>query len=141
MVRFANCMRSHGVTNLPDPEASPYDFKFAFSPSSGNLRSPTFQSADAACQHLLPGGGEPNHGAPPSHAQTVALLALARCMRSHGFRDFPDPNNGGEITHEMLATAGLNLHQPAFAQDADDCVSVTHGLITKARVARFIAGQ
>jgi hypothetical protein len=41
----------------------------------------------------------------------------------------------------MLATAGINLHQPAFLQDADDCVSVIHGLLTKAAVARFIAGR
>jgi hypothetical protein len=40
----------------------------------------------------------------------------------------------------MLARARINLHQPAIAQAADDCVSVTHGVITRAMVARFIAG-
>jgi hypothetical protein len=41
----------------------------------------------------------------------------------------------------MLAKAGINLHQPALVQAADACVGVTHRLITKATVARFIAGQ
>jgi hypothetical protein len=41
----------------------------------------------------------------------------------------------------MLATAGIALHQPAVLDAADACVSVTHGLITKASVARFVAGQ
>ena len=60
------------------------------------------------------------------------MLAFARCMRSHGFPSFPDPTSTGELTHEMLANAGINLHQPAVVQAADACVGVTHGVITKA---------
>ena len=69
------------------------------------------------------------------------MLAFARCMRSHGFPSFPDPSSSGQLTHEMLANAGINIHQPAVLQAADACVSVTHGFITKAAVARFVAGQ
>ena len=49
-------------------------------------------------------------------------------MRSHGFPSFPDPTSSGQLTHEMLANAGINLHQPAVLQAADACVGVTHGL-------------
>jgi hypothetical protein len=80
-----------------------------------------------------------------SQAQTPVQiadeLAFASCMRAHGFRSFPDPNSSGQLTHQMLAAAGVDVHQPAALQAADACVSVTHGLITKADVARFIAGQ
>jgi hypothetical protein len=76
-----------------------------------------------------------------SPAQTAAMLAFARCIRSRGFRNFPDPTNSGGLTHEMLAQAGINLHQPALVQAADACVGVTHGIITRAIVARFIAGH
>ena len=69
------------------------------------------------------------------------MLAFARCIRSHGFPSFPDPTSSGELTHEMLANAGINLHQPAVLQAADACVGVTHGVITKAVVARFVAGH
>jgi hypothetical protein len=94
-----------------------------------------------ACQHLLPGGGSPSRSAAQTQAQSAALLAFARCLRSHGFPGFPDPASSGQLTREMLANAGIDLHQPAFLQAADGCVSVTHGLLTKAGVARFVAGQ
>ncbi len=135
-VNFADCMRSHGVPNFPDPTTSPREFKNAFL-----TKSPAFKSAGTACQHLLPGGGQPNQSPRHSQAQTAALLAFARCMRSHGFSSFPDPNSSGELTHEMVANAGINLHQPAVLQAGDACTSVTHGIITKAVVARFVAGQ
>jgi hypothetical protein len=132
-------MRAHGLVGFPDL-SSPRQFKESFSPSVA--QSPAFQSADAACKHLLPGGG-PRSGspAPPTHAQIAAFLMFARCMRSHGFPSFPDPTASGQLTHEMLASAGISLQQPAVIPAADVCVSVTHGVITKADVARFAAGQ
>jgi hypothetical protein len=41
----------------------------------------------------------------------------------------------------MIDAAGINLHQPAVLQAGDACVGVTHGLLTKAAVARFVAGH
>jgi hypothetical protein len=138
-VRFIQCLRSHGVTNVPDPTStSGRAFKDAV---SSDERSPAFQSADTACHHLLPNGGPPSQSAAQTQAQTVGLLAFARCIRSHGFSSFPDPTSSGELTHEMLANAGINLHQPAVLQAGDACAGVTHGVVTKAIVARFVAGQ
>jgi hypothetical protein len=138
-VRFIQCLRSHGVTNVPDPTStSGRAFKDAV---SSDEQSPAFQSADTACQHLLPNGGPPSQSAPQTQAQTVALLAFARCLRSHGFSSFPDPNRSGQLTHEMLANAGINLNQPAVLRAGDACTSVTHGVITKAIVAHFVAGR
>jgi hypothetical protein len=73
--------------------------------------------------------------------QIAALRAFARCIRSHGFPSFPDPTSGGQISHQMLASAGIDLHQPAVLPAAEACVSVTHGVITRADVARFVAGS
>jgi hypothetical protein len=134
VIRFAQCVRSHGVP-IPDPTVAPSAFKNAF-----NTQSPAFQSAYTACGHLLPPGRSPSQNTARSHAQTVALLAFARCLRSHGFPSFPDPTSSGAITHQMLATARIDLHQPALVQAADACTSVTHGVITKAIVANFVAG-
>lgn len=136
-VRFAQCMRSHGVPNFPDP-TSPRQFKLYVASSEG---SPAFRSAETACRHVLPGGGPPSQTAAQRQAQTVAGLAFARCLRSHGFANFPDPTSSGQITHEMLANAGIDPRQPAVLQAADACVSVTHGVLTKAAVARFAAEQ
>jgi hypothetical protein len=138
-VRFADCMRSHGVANLPDPSTDPRAFKESLDPSTAH--SPAFGPAVSACRHLLPNGGQSSQSPPPSHAQITAELAFARCLRGHGFPSFPDPSSTGQLTHEMLANAGINIHQPAALQAADACVGVTHGFLTKAAVARFVAGQ
>lgn len=136
-VRFARCMRSHGVPNLPDP-TSPQELK---SSVAGKQHLPAFQSAETICRRLLPGGGPPSQSAARTHAQVVAGLAFAHCLRAHGFPRFPDPSSGGELSHEMLANAGIDIHQPAVVRAADACAGVTHGLITKAGVARFVAGR
>lgn len=138
-ISFADCMRSHGVNDLPDPTSSPRGFKESLSPSTPH--SPAFLSALKPCQHFLVPKGGANQSPANSPAQTAAFLAFAGCIRGHGFPSFPDPSSTGDITHEMLATAGINLHQPAVAQAADACVGVTHGYITRTDVARFIAGQ
>jgi hypothetical protein len=139
-VRFAACIRAHGVP-MPDPK-SPDGFKAAISAGAGsNPRSPAVQAAMQACSALLPGGGPPQQSPAQHQQQLAAALAFARCLRSHGFPHFPDPNSDGDLTHQMLAQAGIDIHQPAAIQAADACVGVTHGLITKATVARFVAGQ
>jgi hypothetical protein len=54
VIKFANCMRSHGVPNFPEPNAQGQEL---ITGSSGiNPNSPQFQSAMAACQSLLPAG-------------------------------------------------------------------------------------
>jgi hypothetical protein len=138
-VAFARCIRSHGVPNFPDP-ASPRGLKDLV--GSSLAQSPAFRSAAMTCRHLLPGGGgSPRPGPASSRAQITALLAFAGCLRRHGFPSFPDPTPTGQLTHEMLANAGIDVHEPAVLQAADACVSVTHGVLTKARVARFAAGR
>jgi hypothetical protein len=64
LVKFAQCMRSHGV-NIPDPQPSANGF-FGFRGTFRNVdrNSPAFQSANQACQSLRPrfGRGGPGGG-------------------------------------------------------------------------------
>jgi hypothetical protein len=136
VVRFAGCMHSHGVPSLPDPTVSPRAFKDAL-----NSKSRAFESAYTVCGHLLPPGRPSSQHTARSPRQVDALLAFARCLRSHGYPSFPDPTSSGEVTRQMLARAGIDLHEPAVVQAADACTSVTHGVITRAIVARFVAGH
>lgn len=135
LLRFAACMRAHGVMGLPNPVSEPRAFKQSFT------TTPTFTAANATCGHLLPGQNEQAGGSRHTRRQIDAMLAFARCMRGHGFSRFPDPTSDGSVTHQTLARAGIDLHQPAVARSADGCTAVTHGLITPAMVARFIAGH
>jgi hypothetical protein len=89
-IRFASCMRSHGVTNFPDPTVSARGVGFSVKSSSGiNPSGPSFLAAQTACGKLLPRGG-PGAGT-PSAASKAQMLAIAQCMRAHGVNGFPDP--------------------------------------------------
>lgn len=138
-VRFADCMRSHGVRNWPDPTSSGVFDKSKL--QRLGLSTSQIHPIAIACGHLLPDGGSPSQSQAHSHAQFTALLAFARCLRRHGFPAFPDPTSSGQVTHQMLAAAGIDLHQPAVLRTADACVGVTHGVLTKAAIARFVAGR
>ncbi|HUO73352.1 MAG TPA: hypothetical protein VMU39_21460 [Solirubrobacteraceae bacterium] len=67
LVKFAQCMRSHGI-NVPDPSTNGNGFGFRRSFGSVDRNSPAFQAAMKACGSLRPrfGGGGPgaSGGAP-----------------------------------------------------------------------------
>jgi len=91
----AQCMRSHGVPDFPDPAANGRPH---VSPNSLGVSSSVYQSALNACRHLAP------DATPPSQGQQMLskLLQFARCMRSHGVPNFPDPDSVGlRVPHDM----------------------------------------
>ena len=63
MLKFAQCMRSHGVPNFPDPVISGGGVQLKL--TGINPSSPQFKSAQRACQSLAPGGAPPG---PPGGA-------------------------------------------------------------------------
>lgn len=61
-VLFAQCMRSHGVPNFPDPKEGPGGTFQLTLPNGVDPSSPQFQAAQQACQSLSPlpsSGGAP----------------------------------------------------------------------------------
>jgi hypothetical protein len=89
-------MRAHGVPNYPDPTTSGGGVGINLGPNSGvDTNSPQFKAAQQACRKDAPGPGSLS---PTQLAQMKAdELATARCMRTHGFPDFPDPDSQGVI--------------------------------------------
>jgi hypothetical protein len=84
---FSQCMRSHGVTNFPDPSSGG---GIQIKAGSGiDPFSPAFKAAQSQCRKLLPGGGPPQGKA--SAAALAATLKVSQCMRAHGVTGFPDP--------------------------------------------------
>lgn len=54
-LRYAKCMRAHGIKDFPDPNS---DGGIQISAGPGlDPNSPRFKAADKACKHFLPGGG------------------------------------------------------------------------------------
>lgn len=50
---YAQCMRSHGVPNFPDPKVTAHSFTVHLAPGM-DPHSPQFQAARNACQTLMP---------------------------------------------------------------------------------------
>jgi len=139
-VAYSHCIRSHGVPNFPDPTSSgqvPKTDAQVLGVSSLQL-----QTARIACQHLLPAGGSlqqqehqcmQNSDCPLALVQQMmnADLKLARCMRSHGVPNFPDPTNGGSsgpvfnITRVGISDAAS--HARLFIAKLNECGRLAGG--------------
>jgi len=113
---FSSCMRTNGVANFPDPGSGGAIPKESMQQLGVSLAR--FQTAQQACQHLLPNGGQP-----PSRAQIQQAraqgLSYARCVRAHGVPNFPDPDSTGRIPDP--ATVGINQGSPKFQAANQAC--------------------
>jgi hypothetical protein len=79
-------MRAHGVPSFPDPSGGGGGVNLA---GTGiNPESPAFKSARLACAKLAPGAAG---GVRATGSQFLAAVTIAKCMRTEGFPDFPDP--------------------------------------------------
>jgi hypothetical protein len=122
-LRFAQCMRAHGVPNFPDPSSG-----VGFQRGSGiDAQSPAFQTAQTGCIHILKAGGS---RPAPTAAERAALLTFARCMRAHRVPNFPDPvtslasrNTNVLVQGGMMFPVGSTIdpQSPAFQQAAAAC--------------------
>jgi hypothetical protein len=89
-VKFAECMRSNGVSAFPDPDASgALTIDAVANGSSLNTSSAAFKRALSACKDLEPAGFTGNQRSPE---EQKAALTFAQCIRDNGVRDFPDPS-------------------------------------------------
>lgn len=121
-IKFAACMRKHGVADFPDPTTS----------GTGNVTlsvpdSPRAKAAQSICGRLLPGGG-----APPANEQAqrlASLLKYARCMREHGVAGFPDPDNQGGFA----SSGGFDRSSPTFQAAEKTCLPAAHGFVKRGR--------
>jgi hypothetical protein len=123
---LAECMRSHGVPNFPDPTASPggEGMTVVRSPGSSTLTiqgipfgGPTFAAAQKTCKFFGGRRGRPQ----VSETKKLIQLHFAQCMRKHGVPNFPDPTfpTGGGIS--QVDMPGLNLNSPAVNQAGAVC--------------------
>ena len=139
MAAYSHCMRAHGVPTFPDPDATggiPKEQVVAASRGNPN----TFKGASTACAHLLPNG---SLAAPETAQQTRTQLAdelsFARCMRSNGVSDFPDPTAQDGLSVEMVQAHGIDLHSPQVLRVVQKCLPASHGGLTAAKVRHAIA--
>ena len=138
-VAYSHCIRSHGVPNFPDPTNSgqlPKTDAQLLGVSSAQL-----QAARTACQHLIPTGGSlqqqehqcmQNGDCPQALVQQMlnADLKLARCMRSHGVPNFPDPTTDSNGPVFNITKAGISdaaSHTSQFEAKLTECGRLVGG--------------
>lgn len=124
---YANCMRSHGVPDFPDPNGQG---EFQLRPSGrvengrstavGDLvsGSPAFQAAERACGRFGSAGREVTETEEQQAFQED--LKAAVCMRANGVPGYPDPKLiDGSIDLEF--NGKFSPDSPAFKQAAKKC--------------------
>jgi hypothetical protein len=125
---FSECMRSHGVSDFPDPSA---DGGINIAGTGVDPSSPAVRAAQATCKKVLPGGGPPPHA---SEQQEQHLVAISACMRRHGVPGFPDPTTTSPPSNPqdysivegigdvfLLVPSTINVNSPAFENAAKTC--------------------
>lgn len=135
---FANCMRHHGVSNFPDPIISQQG-----GTTTVTIKRPAgsgfdLQTAGKACKGILSAPQQPEA---QDNARKPGLLAFARCMRDNGVSNFPDPTSRGQLTLEMLASAGVKIHAPNVLSAAKICLPTSGGAITPADIQNAQSGH
>lgn len=142
--RYASCMRSHGATGFPDPQVHQNGNSVSVIQRlpAAMAHSPAFKGAEKACRGIIPAPPTAAQQAAQRQAKAASLLAFARCLRSHGVTNFPDPSAEGQLRLPTVEAAGVDIHAPSFLTAAKACVGVTHGMITVAQVEQAVrSGQ
>jgi hypothetical protein len=142
-VAYSQCMRSHGVPDFPDPSSSGGIPK-ASSQQLG-VSSSQLQAAQTACQDQYPNGGgsggaltkdslgqcEETGDCPQALVQQAmtALRTYARCMRSHGVPNWPDPtiDSEGRPGVNLVPITGTNWNSPQISNEMQACYHVMPG--------------
>jgi len=122
LVAYAQCMRSRGLPNYPDPTGGVLP---KVSAQQLGASSSQLQAVQGACQHLLPATSVSLSASSlqqcymadicPQALVQQALSAgreFAQCMRSHGIPNWPDPT----IDSEGRPDFSIRVPRPAPAQ-------------------------
>jgi hypothetical protein len=125
-LKFAQCMRNHGVSAFPDPDPSgSFTIDGVVNGSSLNPKSPTITQAIAACKNLEPPGFM---GAKVTPQQTRARLKFAQCVRDNGVLDFPDPTpNGPLVDTNRIPSAATPSGMSALNAAMHTCGAIYSG--------------
>jgi hypothetical protein len=89
-LKFAKCMREHGISWFPDPSNG----KTSIMIPKGQDHT-KFDAAQEACKQYMPNGGDTHK---PTAEELEQSRNMAKCMRANGIPNFPDPNPDGGIS-------------------------------------------
>jgi hypothetical protein len=89
------------------------------------------------------GGSATRSTGTPANARVAAALALARCLRSHGIPNWPDPDAGGGFDKAKLRQLGVSASRMRRLEDGPCNIEIPAGgqtrPITSADRADYLA--
>ena len=120
LVEWANCMRSHGDPNQPDPTIDAHGGINIIIPGSADPLSNAVHNGTAPCNaYLATASADLRAGAtdltPPDQ---TALVKYSHCMRASDVPNYPDPGTGSEMNFNAL---GIDPNSPFFLRANDKC--------------------
>jgi hypothetical protein len=122
MRQLAHCIRSHGMPGWPDPVINPLTNAPDWPPSAPRLPAGIQQACQSVANRLPP---DAQQSQPPTPASMQALVRYARCMRSHGVPNWPDPNALGEFP--MTTQMSVQAKGPADRRASGVCIRYVPG--------------
>ena len=123
LVKFAQCMRTHGEPEFPEPSEGGIHIE-NHNGHGPNPESSQFQAAETACSRYAPSKIAPS---PAQQAKMQeSALKFSECMRHHGVPNFPDPKfsgGGTRVTLKAGGSGGLDPGSPQFQAAQKACQS------------------
>lgn len=123
---YAKCMRAHGLPNFPDPDnngnfdGTTHEGINGGTGANDNVSDAVKNAAWDTCKSLLPSGNRLSRQ--KQQAAAGQFLAFAKCMRSHGVPNFPDPaSSGGKLG--LSAPQGIDTQSPVYQAAQSACQS------------------
>jgi hypothetical protein len=126
VVKFARCMREHGVeASTPNASGGPIRVK--------STNPQAMEAAQKACQRYQPKGGKENLSPAQRAEQEDRVAKFAKCMREHGVEvQTQTPGSGGI----GIRIKDVNPESPGFQSAQKAC----EGFLPKLRQARGAGG-
>jgi hypothetical protein len=98
---------------------------------SGHGRLPSLALAALGCAVAIAACGSASATRSSSdltgQGKFAGALAFARCMRSHGVPNFPDPKVTGTTIQILGSSSGINTQSPAFKSAQQSCKHLLPG--------------
>jgi hypothetical protein len=119
-LKFAQCMREHGVEKFPDPDANG-GTRIAVGPESG-IDPEEFEAASKQCEQYRE-EIRPQLSDKEQAEFKEQALEHSRCMREHGIENFPDPqfSGDGKVTMSIRQGQGIDPEDPDFQAAEKAC--------------------
>ncbi|HTU78485.1 MAG TPA: hypothetical protein VMF09_06975 [Solirubrobacteraceae bacterium] len=119
LVKFAQCMRTHGEPQFPGPNEGNIHIEDRDG-HGPNPESAQWKAAEKACSKYAPANVAPSPAQQKAHQEQA--LKFSECMRHNGVPNFPDPkfSSGGGVNMNLK---GIDPGSPQFQAAAKACQS------------------